>query len=134
VAVLVCDTPGIGSGRGLIWGFSDGTKFSMAYRFNSGAQYLCDWSTPTSEAAAPNLGQGTMISPVWLGIRNDGTNLYWEVSADGVNFVAVSSVAVGSAFCTPTNVAVGLSPQSDTAGSAISIQCFDVNGLTRAFS
>jgi hypothetical protein len=133
VAILVCDTPGIGASRGLIWGISDGTKYQMAYRFNNGSQYLVDWSTSTTEVSAPSLGQGPPMSPIWLGVHNDGTTIFWEVSSDGVNFAPVFSVAVGSAYCTPTYVAVGLSPQSDVSTSAISIQCYDPNGLTRSF-
>lgn len=136
VAILACVTTGLNTLWGLNWGWSDGTKYATAYNFcnyPSDGVYTIDWSNSTTLASDNGVGTFYWFSPIWLGLRNDGTTLYFEISDDGVNFVTVYSIAVASSYCTPTNVFVGFSPQSSSKPSAMSIQCFDLNGLARSF-
>jgi hypothetical protein len=44
------------------------------------------WNSPTSFRATPVTWLWSMsTSGFWLGIRDDGTNVYYEFSADGAN-------------------------------------------------
>ena len=54
----------------------------------------------------------------WL--RNDGTDLYFDYSLDGANFINLWSEAVGS-FITPTQY--GFGGISDTSGGQPSVIC-----------
>jgi len=136
VAMLVCLGSALNQLWGLNWGWSDGTKYATLYFFvnySSDGFYTIDWSNSTTLASSNGVVSGYGFTPIWLGCRNDGTTLYFEFSGDGVNFETIYSVAIASAYCTPTNVFVGFSPQSSSRPSSMSIQCFDLNGLTRSF-
>jgi hypothetical protein len=139
IAMLVCDDPGITPQRGLVWGFSDGTKYQVLYRFNSSSGlYLVDFSDANTEAGAssqPSPPVFTGGAQIWLGCHNDGTNIYYEMSTDGVVWSTIYSTTIaGNYITTIASVFVGISPQSTATPSAFSIQCFDPNGLTRAFT
>ncbi len=60
------------------------------------------------------------LSPMWLQLRNDGTDLYFDYSLDGANFINLWSEAVGS-FITPTQY--GFGGFSDTSGGQPSVIC-----------
>ncbi len=71
-----------------------------------------------------SLSQAQMLnpymSPIWLQLRNDGTDLYFDYSLDGANFTNLWSEAVGS-FITPTQY--GFGGISDTSGGQPSVIC-----------
>ena len=58
------------------------------------------------------------LSPIWIQLRNDGTDLYFDYSLDGANFTNLWSEAVGS-FITPTQY--GFGGLSVTAGALPSV-------------
>ena len=60
------------------------------------------------------------MSPVWVQLRNDGTDLYFDYSLDGANFINLWSEAVGS-FITPTQY--GFGGISVTSGGQPSVIC-----------
>ncbi len=60
------------------------------------------------------------LSPMWLQLRNDGTDLYFDYSLDGANFINLWSEAVGS-FITPTQY--GFGGISVTSGAQPSVMC-----------
>jgi hypothetical protein len=105
-ALVTATTPIIpptGSGHygGLTFGFSDGTK-TIGHQFN----YSTVSSTPgwglsiTTYSALNNYGSSSptgfmfpMHAPMWVRIRDDGTNINFLWSTDGVNFVSYYSQA-----------------------------------------
>jgi hypothetical protein len=142
IAILVCNTQptSTSTARALCWGFSDGTKYQVLYcEANGGANiYLVNFSNSTTEVNATpitNVNPLQYGSVIWLGLRSDGTNIYFEYSSDGVNFITIYSTLISTNYITTiADVFIGISPQSATSASALSIQCFDPNGLNRAFA
>ena len=53
------------------------------------------------------------LSPIWVQLRNDGTDLYYDFSFDGTNFINFYTETVGF-FITPTMY--GFGGLSETAG------------------
>jgi len=139
VAMLVSDSAGSASTRGLCWGFGDSSgKFAVMYRFNSGSAIdIVTFASASSYSGASSVSSSWTVlgsATLWLGLRSDGTTLYFEASADGVNFGTVYSEAIASSTLSGiSNVFIGFSPQTATPNSALSIACFDPNGLTRSF-
>ena len=62
----------------------------------------------------------------WIGLRSDGTNLYYETSPDGVVFTALYSMA--KADFTKVGWGVG----DDTGNTAV-LRCWDEDGLDRTY-
>ncbi len=86
------------SAAGLGW--YDGTKVQGLWLATSTGFKLVGYQFTTVTAFASgaftNLICGTI--PVWLQIRDDGTNIYKDISYDGENFKNVFSVAKASGF------------------------------------
>lgn len=78
-------------------------------------------------------GNMTPSQMVWFGLRDDGTNVYYELSADGVNFVTAYQEVKSSGFLSNYNqVYFGYAPSS-SAQQSITLRLWDENGLTRSF-
>lgn len=80
-------------------GWTDGTKveavFASAYTVNVQANSNAATFASTVYSKATS---GLSNSPVWLKIRDDGTNVYFAGSGDGVNFFTFYSVAKSSGY------------------------------------
>lgn len=97
--------------------FYDGTKL-LGFEFlmqTGGTQPRIEHITNiTTDGSTPQSGlqqiQAQPIAPIpaplWVQLRDDGTNLYVDYSPDGVNFINWYSEAVGS-YLTPTQIGFG---------------------------
>lgn len=148
VAALIAATGPIANFIAVQWGWTDGTKFSnAAFVANSsssgGVEFTADtWTSSTSRASAGQISGSppASITPAglgvfWVGLRDDGTNVYYELSNDGVNFWTLLSTSKSSGYLGSsgyTNVFIGLNVQEAFA-QTLAIRCYDPNGLTRAF-
>ena len=69
----------------------------------------------------------------WFGIRNDGTNIHYEMSPDGVNFISLAQESLGSAYLANyTNTIWGFQTNNINP-MTLTLRCYDPNGLTRTF-
>lgn len=74
--------------------------------------------------------------PLWLHLTDDGTNVSYGISNDGVNYVNVLSFAKSGGFLTNYNqIFIGYFPDGQTGnnltGTSVTIYCYDENGLSR---
>jgi len=139
IAILVCNNAGPNSNRALAWGFCDGTKYQVVLVANAyqATPNLANWSSATtyvSQVVKTEIVSLTGAGDIWLGCHNDGTNIYYEFSTDGVNFVTVAEVTISGGYLSSiASVFIGVDYNSAANPSALSIQCFDPNGLNRTF-
>jgi len=93
------------------------------------------WSTPSTRNTFTNLG---IYFPdwtiVWFGLRNDGTNLYWEISSDGANYITIKTETIAASYLGAGNLNYIFFGVDDFGGShpmALTCLVLDVNGLSR---
>jgi hypothetical protein len=100
-------------------GWTDGTKVQFIYVNNSGNRVVqSNTAINTFSASNANTGTGFSAKLVWLRIRDDGTNVFFMHSSDGVNFTTIYTVAKSSGFLGGSgysHIFVG-SPGNTTAG------------------
>lgn len=87
-------------------GLSDGTKVSIIYvaslldsAANAGHIKIDNWDSFPPLAGFHSVydqGAGQVKQYNWLRVRNDGTNITYSISNDGVNFLGITTVLVGS--------------------------------------
>lgn len=125
----------------LQFGFSDGTKYECI-ALGAGLGEYDTWTTSTSRAGAVAIsGVAAYIigTGFWVGLRDDGTNVYWEISADGVNFATIRRTTRAAGYLGSsgyTNIFVGYMPYlsgGTSYGMSMSIRTWDEAGLSRAF-
>jgi hypothetical protein len=95
------------------------------------------WTSPTAFSATPVTWGWSMNSGgFWLGIRDDGTNVYYEYSGDGANFTTIYSEVKSSGFLAGAYGHIAYIINPNTGGSANTINStlfvWDTNGLSRA--
>lgn len=84
------------------------------------------WNSPTSYNAADLTSNGNGFSqPIWLEIRDDGTNVAFAFSQDGANYLTLFSVAKTSGFLGAagySNLVFAVNPRgtSQTVGTIMS--------------
>lgn len=103
--------------------FSDGTKNELVFWSYTNSQNLTyivqKNSSPTSFAG--NLFVASTApypNPLWLQISDDGTSVYYRVSADGYNFTTAYTTTKAAGYLGPTgytNVGWGISPQTGSS-------------------
>ena len=96
--------------------FSDGTKYIGIEVLSQLAGYQSVFrslNSTTSINGTTNLSSQSLYShlqpytsPLWFQIRNDGTNLNFDLGVDGDNYINYATSGVGS-FLTPTNFSFG---------------------------
>lgn len=123
------------SGHCFVAGFSDGTKYAVMLLKEDGNFWVYGFSNSSSPASA--LLANTVQSPpreMWFGLRNDGTNIFYEISADGVNFQTVYTETISGGYLAGsyTDITWGHIPFS-SGPQAVTLRCYDVAGLTRSF-
>lgn len=125
----------------LQFGFSDGTKYECVTLFPNGGE-VDTWSNSTTRVGATAITgmYSHMINTgFWVGIRDDGTNAIYEISADGVNFSTIHRVAKASGYLGSsgyTNVFVGYMPYLSGGTNyemSLTVREWDENGLNRRF-
>lgn len=108
--------PGNGSTNpSLLLGFSDGTKLQGFGILNTGTSadaYIAvqDFNSPTSFSSNPQLWLEYANAPVWAKIRNDGTNLTYSYSTDGVNFALMYSNSITNFLANANYVCFAVQP------------------------
>lgn len=111
---------------GLCW--TDGTKFHTFGLDESGGSWIlfvCKANTASS-FNANDTTSGTGAPPfIWLQMTDDGTNVIFKYSTDGVNFMTLQSTAKAAAFLGTsgyTNVGFFINPQGgDMKGTLMSL-------------
>lgn len=104
VTALISITANSGyyAGGGIGW-YDGSSKFHTINNvFNNGSglpyQEIEEWTSSTSFDTAPNTFGQAQAYQVWLGIGDDGTNVEFSVSNDGVNFYLITSGSKSSEF------------------------------------
>jgi len=103
---------------------SDGTKITeLCVYYNSGAAELLVQNLNNTTSFNGNVFNGYAVFPspfYYYSIKNDGTNLNYYVSYDGINYWLVAQTALAGGFLTPTYVGVFMdNSYSATAGPPI---------------
>lgn len=106
-------------GCGLGW--YDGTKLQVVmYEFNSGWGWgkVLRWTNVTTAGAQDASGdQGAVSMFAWLKIEDDGTNVHFYFSADGVNYRESYSVAKASGFLSAYSNVAFFANRNNNSGS-----------------
>jgi hypothetical protein len=109
----------------LIYYRNDPELFVGAHFSNTGGSYYNDLVTLTT-ASWPD--------SAWFAVRNDGTNVYYEMSADGVNFTVLSQETVASGYLSNYYYIVwGLSVSAANTYGSVTLRCLDINAISRTF-
>lgn len=139
---------------GPMLGWSDGTKYhNIAFGFpvqdttDVNACEIQTWSSSTVRVAAtrqkrtanPFFGGG---DGSWIGLRDDGTRIYFEISQNGVDFSPVFSILKSAGYLGASGYTqVFFGHYSESSGDTItpdysssSVLLWDDNGLARSFS
>lgn len=127
-------------------GWTNGTAFSVFNFFvNGGVNTFCaiNYSSVTAVSGTliANTALSALIPPsglLWCGLRDDGTNIYIEFSADSVTWSTAYTVAKASGYLGASgysNLFLGI----DGVGSAgdpvvCTARCWDENGLNRTIA
>lgn len=120
---LVAFSPYPGNGTTnptLYFGFYDGTKFEGIGFVNSGTGtntttlVVTRWTNTTTFSTNPfTWTDGPWATPLWLKIRDDGTNLIYSYSTDGVNFAILQTNTITTFLANANNIFLGgLAPPS----------------------
>jgi hypothetical protein len=127
---LIAATRNSASANGVGIGWYDGTaKLHIAsFTTNAGAAPLFQvnkWNSVTSfNASDVTSAANAFAQPIWLQIHDDGTNVSFAFSQDGVAFLSLFSVAKSSGFLGAagySNIVFFVNPQgSQTLGTLLS--------------
>jgi Collagen triple helix repeat (20 copies) len=112
---------------GLLLGWSDGTKIhGLTYNSDSGSQYQFTVGkfTNATTFSANDLVQSANgpSQPVWMQLHDDGTNVTFSYSQDGLNFFDLFTVTKASGFLGSsgyTNIVFGANTQGTSAGAPV---------------
>jgi hypothetical protein len=89
--------------QGVGLGWTDGTKaqlMTLVSTTNQASNLTVDnWNTNSSfNSSAYSGNKNELAVPIWMQIRDDGTNVFFKASTDGVNFSTLYTVAKSSGF------------------------------------
>lgn len=126
-------------------GWTDGTKFHVFKDPASGAIEIAQFNNSISRSSTTSLAgsklDGFRSTGFWIGLRDDGTNVFFELSQDGVYFSPVYTIAKASGWLGSsgyTNVFAGIYSEAlDVSGASyphsVSLRTWDNAGLSRSF-
>lgn len=103
-------------------GWTDGTKIQFGFVHRDETYYVQNYSNITTfsgtvtHPAVYDLGQR-----VWMQISDDGTNVYWRISWDGVTFYTIYSVAKSSGYLGSSGYSHIMSGAPGATASSITI-------------
>lgn len=128
---------------GSAWGFSDGTQFDV---LSDPADGTIGHQTFPNANSRSSYGSITSVRlnwsvGFWVGLRYDGTNVYFEQSSDGVNFVTSQYYTPAAGFLGAagyTKIFAGIYSEASAVSGvnyahSASILTWDENGLARTF-
>lgn len=119
ITALIAATRNSNSANGIGIGWYDGTAklHVLSYYLQSGvpAMQVSRWTNATTFSANDYTGPAIPLAqPIWLQIRDDGTNASFAFSQDGTSFVPLFSVAKASGYLGATgysNLVFFVNPQ-----------------------
>ena len=140
--IALCIQPDLGASvqySGVYVGFTNGTALDgIQFTLNSGIFHttFTNFSSRNSDSNVIGSSFFEWENCFWVGLRDDGTNFYLEISQSGAGFAyqTVYSTSKASGFLGSsgyTNAFWGILPQDNSQPIAASLRCYDVNGLTR---
>lgn len=124
---------------------SDGKIMTFNTLLNTSAWEVHNWSSPTSRVSTSGATMASNLPDAdwpryglgFLGLRDDGTTLYFEYSPDGNKdtFMTIASVLKASAYITtPDQVFLGMYQETATGRNFRAIfRALDLDGLTRTY-
>lgn len=103
ITTLIAATRYSNTFNGVGIGWYDGTAklHLLSYQINNGLPYLIvnKWdSVTTFNAADLTSSVNAFAQPIWLQVADDGTNVFFRFSQDGVTFVQLFTVAKSTGF------------------------------------
>lgn len=114
-------------------GWYDGSKFQFLYMRTTGDLYIAGYTDyHTLDTTMFHSGLAYIPDDMWFGLRNDGTNLHFEVSRDGVNFFSVYTATIAS-YLANANLVFWGTINNGANPFSCTLRCFDLGGLTPAF-
>lgn len=129
--------PGDVNYAGVCIGFGQSStgKFATLGNHLGAGLFLEEWSSKDTRSSVTAVPAAAIVGPVWIAIKDDGTNMWFYISQDGAIWYAVSNGTYASYDLTgaPDEIFIGLSGAGVglAAGCAASFLCVDPNGLTR---
>ena len=95
-----------------------------------------NWSNYSTRASYVTAAVQAFVSPVYfIGLRNDGTTLYWQYSTDGINWLTLYSIAASSSYLGSGNqTSIACAIQNNTDGQVYhAMRAYNPNALTESF-
>lgn len=115
---------------GFAGGWSNGTAHHLVYDQSQAWEYA-PWTASNNRGGVTNIGLRPIQTGLglWVGLREDTTTWYWEISGDGGNFHVIRSMAKVAGY---NQIYAGMfSYNNGVDNGSISILDYDENGLTR---
>lgn len=101
----------------------DGTKLiTLAYAGGTPGFRVDKWNSVTSISANTVQAQGPNPGFMWLRVTDDGTDVIWYFSLDGINFFQLATAARG-AWLTTGPTSVGFAVESNNSVFDAGIKC-----------
>ncbi len=129
---------------GPAFGWTDGTKFQTVGQVGTETWSISQFSNFSTRASYTdnlrNLPISGLSAGCWFGLRDDGTNVWFEISADGAYYQPITSVVKSSGYLGAsgyTNIFFGLFNFNETFNPgtnyplSASFLAYDTNGLSR---
>lgn len=121
------------------YGWTDGTKIHMVtFSSTESVHYIHSMSSSGVRSAVSGVSgipQSLYGSGLWLGLRDDGTNVYFETSVDGANFRTIYSTSKSSGYLGSSgysNTFLGVSAETTGGNVTTTVICYDENGINRS--
>lgn len=118
----------------ILAGWTDGTKFEIFELRDTPQIHVAQWSDFGSRNGDDTSINVPPISPfIWVGLFDDGTNVHWATSTDGVNFLDVYQVAKSGGYLSNYNTIFWGAFDSGNEPWGVTLRCYDINGLNARF-
>lgn len=120
-------------------GWTDGTKYQFSQLINgaygtgiySYVQNYSNYYTHNTTVFSANFGYSS--DSMWFGLYDDGTNVYWQLSRDSVNYYNMYSIAKSSGYLANYDTAFWGVIDNEGELWIVTLRCWDTNGLNPIF-
>jgi hypothetical protein len=114
-------------------GWTDGTKLEIFELRDDPAVHVAQWASFNSRNGDDVARNTPPLPVIWLGLRDDGLSVYWELSVDGVNFTTVYTTTKLLGYLSAySSIFFGVRASGGEPWT-VTLRCYDVNGLTAVF-